>query len=238
MAKSFTTPASRWAALTSRDPLAANAFIYSVTTTRIYCRPTCPSRLARRANVVFHDTAAAARANGFRPCKRCRPDDLDAEQGDAQVQAVMAAKRTLESERWGRKKSVRELAKEAGLTESHFCRVFKKITGVTVREYRMSLTSNSATTIDQDADAEEASLEEGVLLGLDGWREWPSWVMEDQARGDSDGLDLDMDELLNCFPPDGKDVTSHGCINTAMLGIANAGAEDYFDFLDFDNQIT
>lgn len=70
----YSTPASRWAALTTRDPAASKAFIYAVRTTKIYCRPDCRARLARRANVAFYDNAQQARQDGYRPCKRCKPD--------------------------------------------------------------------------------------------------------------------------------------------------------------------
>jgi methylphosphotriester-DNA--protein-cysteine methyltransferase len=70
----FSTPTTRWQALVSRNPSATNAFIYAVLTTKIYCRPDCSSRLARRANVRFYDTAAQAEEAGFRACKRCKPD--------------------------------------------------------------------------------------------------------------------------------------------------------------------
>ena len=132
----FSSSSSRWAALQRRDPLAASAFIYSVLTTKIYCRPTCPSRLARRANIIFHDTPVEAEAAGFRPCKRCRPN-LRENEGDPQILAVEKAcdlicKEGVGEVRW----SVKGLAKEVGLTESHFCRVFKKILGMTIGEYR------------------------------------------------------------------------------------------------------
>lgn len=71
---SFNNPHTRWRALTARDPAAHASFVYAVLSTRIYCRPTCPARLARRANIVFYDAAAQAAQAGFRACKRCRPD--------------------------------------------------------------------------------------------------------------------------------------------------------------------
>ena len=133
---SYQTPASRYQALIIRDPSAANSFIYSVVTTKIYCRPTCPSRLARRANIIFHDNAEQAEAEGFRACLRCRPGTLSGEEGDPQIKAVEMAKVLIEKEGNGEKWSVKALAKEVGLTESHFCRVFKKVEGKTVGEYR------------------------------------------------------------------------------------------------------
>ncbi|KAK0101159.1 hypothetical protein ONS95_012861 [Cadophora gregata] len=137
----FSTSSSRWAALQSRNPLAGNAFIYSVLTTKIYCRPSCSSRLARRANVIFHDTPAEAEAAGFRPCKRCRPN-LRENEADPQILAVEKACDLIKKESTGDVKwSVKGLAKEVGLTESHFCRVFKKIMGVTIGEYRANHNS-------------------------------------------------------------------------------------------------
>src|SRR6266481_97273 len=75
------TPASvaddpRWARIVARDRGADGLFWYSVMTTGVYCRPSCPSRLANPKNVQLHDTLAAARATGCRPCKRCNPDGV------------------------------------------------------------------------------------------------------------------------------------------------------------------
>ena len=65
----------RWAAVVRRDPNADGRFYYSVRTTGVYCRPSCASRLARRENVRFHVTRDEAEGAGFRPCKRCRPNE-------------------------------------------------------------------------------------------------------------------------------------------------------------------
>lgn len=137
----FATTSSRWAALQSRDPAAASAFIYCVTTTKIYCRPNCPSRLARRANIVFYDTLSDAEADGFRPCKRCRPEVMEND-GDSQKLAVAKACKLLQEDiQKDGKLSVKGLAAQVGLTECHFCRVFKKVMGVTVGQYKGQLAS-------------------------------------------------------------------------------------------------
>ena len=65
----------RWAAVSARDRAADGTFFYSVATTGVYCRPSCPSRRANPRNVRFHRTAAEAERAGFRPCKRCRPTE-------------------------------------------------------------------------------------------------------------------------------------------------------------------
>ncbi|MGY0792254.1 Ada metal-binding domain-containing protein [Azospirillum argentinense] len=63
-----------WSAVAHRDRDGDGRFVYAVRTTGVYCRPSCPSRRAKRENVAFHPDAAAAEAAGFRPCKRCRPN--------------------------------------------------------------------------------------------------------------------------------------------------------------------
>jgi len=63
---------SRWAAVVGRDSCFDGSFVYSVATTGVYCRPSCPGR-PKRENVRFHATSADAEAAGFRPCKRCKP---------------------------------------------------------------------------------------------------------------------------------------------------------------------
>jgi AraC family transcriptional regulator of adaptative response/methylated-DNA-[protein]-cysteine methyltransferase len=68
----------RWAAVMARDATADGRFFYSVTTSGVYCRPSCKARPARPENVDFHDHVAAAEAAGFRPCKRCKPDSVPA----------------------------------------------------------------------------------------------------------------------------------------------------------------
>jgi AraC-like DNA-binding protein len=90
---------------------------------------------------VFHDTAAEAAAEGFRACKRCRPELRDGA-GDPQKMAVGKACDLVRKEQSGevdRKCSVKALATAVGLTESHFCRIFKKVMGMTVGEYRASI---------------------------------------------------------------------------------------------------
>ena len=64
----------RWAAVQARDAHADGSFFYSVKTTGVYCRPSCAARPARPENVAFHATAADAERAGFRPCKRCKPE--------------------------------------------------------------------------------------------------------------------------------------------------------------------
>ncbi len=128
---SFAADDARWQALVGRDPAADGHFVYSVRTTGVYCRPTCPSRRALRANVRFHDTCEDAEAAGFRPCKRCRP--AGASLAARQAAAVTAACRAIAAA--DEVPSLDDLAATVGMSRHHFHRVFKAQTGLTPRGY-------------------------------------------------------------------------------------------------------
>jgi AraC family transcriptional regulator of adaptative response/methylated-DNA-[protein]-cysteine methyltransferase len=124
----------RWAALVARDSSTDGTFVYSVRTTGVYCRPSCPSRRPRPENVRFHATPAAAAAARFRPCKRCRPTEASLAQ--RQVAKVTTACRLIESS--PRAPGLEALAAKVGMSMFHFHRVFKAVTGLTPREYAVA----------------------------------------------------------------------------------------------------
>lgn len=128
---SFATDVDRWAAVAHRDKKADGAFFYSVETTGVYCRPSCGARLPRRENVRFHASRAEAERAGFRPCKRCRPDEeaLDARRAAAVAKACRLIEAADEAPSLG------QLAECAGMSRFHFHRVFRSVTGVTPRAY-------------------------------------------------------------------------------------------------------
>src|SRR5438552_6675085 len=84
---SYLTDRERWEAVIHRKKDAADAFVYSVKTTGVYCRPSCPARLASRENVTFHSTPKDAEQAGFRSCKRCKPSGPSA---DSEKSAIIA----------------------------------------------------------------------------------------------------------------------------------------------------
>lgn len=125
---------SQWHAIVTRDTTAK--VFYGVRTTGIYCRASCPARLARRANVVFFDSPAQAQADGFRACKRCSPDRDDTREVPVQLRLVKASCESIaEAGRAGRMVKLGELAAAAGLTPCYYHRVFKRVMGVTPRQY-------------------------------------------------------------------------------------------------------
>jgi AraC family transcriptional regulator, regulatory protein of adaptative response / methylated-DNA-[protein]-cysteine methyltransferase len=141
----------RWARVLARDRTADGKFWYSVVTTGVYCRPSCPSRTANPKNVQLHDTIADAKATGFRPCKRCHPDGLSI---DAENAALVArACRLIEQSE--EEPSLNVLAEAVGRSASYFHRSFKTVTGLTPKVYaaahraskvRNGLASGSSVT--------------------------------------------------------------------------------------------
>ncbi|KAJ6107444.1 Ada DNA repair metal-binding [Penicillium sp. IBT 18751x] len=137
------TSAERWQAVTKRDATIQN-FVYGVLTTKIYCRPSCPARLARRANVEFYDTPSQAEAAGLRPCKRCKPQcDLVAAASSQATMVKKACGMIQEALSIGKKPRLQDLAARVGLTASHFHRVFKKRMGVTPGQYVNNILEGS-----------------------------------------------------------------------------------------------
>src|SRR3984893_1498098 len=121
----------RWAAVVGRDHRADGTFFYSVETTGVYCRPPCGSRRANPKNVRFHRSSADAERAGFRPCKRCKPDQPPLEQ----LHAAKVAEICRVIEAADPTPRLAALAKRARLSPYYFHRVFKAVTGVTPRAY-------------------------------------------------------------------------------------------------------
>ena len=121
----------RWRQVLARDPSADGRFWYSVATTGVYCRPSCPSRTANPRNVALHDTLEAAKATGFRPCKRCRPEGPTA---DIETAALIARVcRLIENSETA--PSLAELAAAVGRSPGYLHRLFKASTGLTPKGY-------------------------------------------------------------------------------------------------------
>lgn len=128
----------RWLSVVRRDLLADGSFFYSVKTTGVYCRPSCPSRTAKPGNVQFYANREDAEAAGFRPCKRCKPEQMSLrEQHANKVADICHLIETAETEF-----SLIDLATQAGFSPYHFHRIFKAITGLTPKAYAKAHRTN------------------------------------------------------------------------------------------------
>ena len=127
---------ARWHSVLARDAGADGAFVYAVSTTGVYCRPSCPSRRPRRANVAFFPIPEAAEGAGFRACRRCRPHVARA--ADPKLGAVRRACAFIEGET-ERKPTLAEVAARVGLSPHHLQRVFTAVMGISPRAYAEAL---------------------------------------------------------------------------------------------------
>lgn len=163
----------RWKALASRDGAADGTFVYAVTSTGIYCRPSCPSRRPRADRVRFFDTTAEARQAGFRACKRCRPDTVGLVQPG--IDAVRLASAYLAAHA-DQTVTLGRLARVASMSPHHLQRRFKAIVGLSPREFQSAVRAGKLKTSLRDGrDVTTAIYEAGYGS--------PSRVYEAQPTG-------------------------------------------------------
>ena len=125
------TDEGRWQALVNKDERADGLFWFSVKTTGVYCRPSCPARPPKRENVIFHLSLEDAEKAGFRACKRCDPKGLGL--ASQHSKAVATACRLIrEAENFP---NLNQLAESAKMSPGYFHRLFKATTGLTPKEY-------------------------------------------------------------------------------------------------------
>jgi AraC family transcriptional regulator, regulatory protein of adaptative response / methylated-DNA-[protein]-cysteine methyltransferase len=125
-----------WAAFSRRDRAFDGRFVGAVSTTGIYCKPSCPARHPKREHVRFYESAEAARAAGYRACLRCRPDEVGRDR-----QAVAEAVRLLDA---GAAPTLAVLAARVGYAPHHFQRLFTRATGVSPAAYARARRAEAA----------------------------------------------------------------------------------------------
>ena len=124
----------RWAAVVARAPKADGRFFYAVKTTGVYCRPSCGARTANPENVEFYLTTREAERAGYRPCKRCKPEQPALRQRHTLLIADLC--RLLEHA--AEPLQLQDLARHAGMSPYHLHRLFKAVTGLTPRAYAVA----------------------------------------------------------------------------------------------------
>jgi len=124
----------RWDAVRNRDASLDGTFVYAVRSTGIYCRPSCPARKPRRTRVLYFRSPDAAELAGYRECRRCRPRHLAGTEPDPAAKTVALACRQIEA---NGEESLRlgALAKSAGLSSHQLGRAFRRVIGLTPRQY-------------------------------------------------------------------------------------------------------
>jgi AraC family transcriptional regulator of adaptative response/methylated-DNA-[protein]-cysteine methyltransferase len=125
-----------WRAVEQRDQRFDGHFVYAVSSTRIYCRPSCPSRRPGRTRVTFYPAPAAAEQAGYRACRRCHP--REAALAPASATAVERARRHIEQHA-DQALTLAGLASQVGMSPFHLQRTFKRLVGVSPREYQDAL---------------------------------------------------------------------------------------------------
>jgi AraC family transcriptional regulator of adaptative response / DNA-3-methyladenine glycosylase II len=134
-------------AVNRRDPSFDGVFLVAITSTRIYCRPVCPSRTARPENRRFFTSGAAAEASGFRACKRCRPELAP---GDTPLDAVPRLAQQVVAQISGgalNGQTVQELALALGTTDRHVRRALGREVGASPFSLALARRLQSATAL-------------------------------------------------------------------------------------------
>src|SRR5437773_8356544 len=124
----------QWEAVMSRDPNQDGKFVFAVSSTGVYCRPSCPSKRPRRENVTFYRLPTEAESAGVRACLRCRPK---ASNGNPKQEMIKSICRYIE-QRLDEPITLSQLGKEFHQSPFHLQRTFKAVLGITPKEYANS----------------------------------------------------------------------------------------------------
>jgi len=149
----------KWQVVLARDHRFDGAFVFAVRSTGIYCRPSCPSRRPRKQQVLFFPRPEAAERAGFRPCRRCRPREANV--GDPMLDKVREICRYIDAHP-DEAITLPNLAAGVGGSPYHLQRTFKRVMGVTPRQYRDARRlARLKTNLKEKTNVTEAMYEAG-----------------------------------------------------------------------------
>lgn len=146
-----------WQAVVAKDARFDGQFVFAVSSTGVYCRPSCPSRRAHRERVKFFDLPEAAEQAGFRACLRCQPQR--ARVLDPQMELVQRVCSVLNSNESETVK-LAELATHAGVSVFHLQRTFKRVMGISPRQYLAARRIGNFKTLVRKGDSVTTALYE------------------------------------------------------------------------------
>lgn len=150
---------ARWQVVLAREVCENERFVYAVRSTGVYCRPGCPSRRPRRDNVLFFPVPDAAERAGFRPCRRCRPEQ--ARGISPQIEMIHRACRVIE-EGLDAPVTLASLGEKLQSSPFHLERTFKRFLGITPRQYADALRlERLKTNLRTDRDVTSSLYEAG-----------------------------------------------------------------------------
>jgi len=157
--QTYTLDDLRWQAVLGRDALYDGQFVTAVRTTKIYCKPSCSARTPKRENVSFFVTPEQAEMAGYRACKRCLPDKFTVREPHLELAQKIC--RALEAQT-APTLSLAQLAKQFHLSPYHLQRTFKRIVGVTPKQYALAArVQRFKNELRQARTVTEAALEAG-----------------------------------------------------------------------------
>src|SRR5258708_16977099 len=125
---------TQWQAVVARDASRDGKFVFAVSSTGVYCRPSCPARRPRRENVAFFPQPQAAEKAGFRECLRCRPKAVS---GNPRQEIIKAVCRYIE-QHLDEPVTLARLSAEFRQSPFHLQRTVKAVLGITPRAYANS----------------------------------------------------------------------------------------------------
>ncbi len=140
----------KWSAVMKCDKHYDGLFYYGVKTTKIFCKPSCKSKLPLRKNVVFFLNHEDALKEDFRPCKRCRPDLLSY---DPNNELIIKIKNFIE-ENYCESIDIETLAKNLGISRSHLSKIFKEAEKISVVDYVTKTRIHSSLKLLKNKDLE------------------------------------------------------------------------------------
>ena len=216
------TEERKWEAVAAKDSRFDGQFVFAVSSTKIYCRPSCPSRRPRRENVRFFDFPDAAEQAGFRACLRCEPQR--AHVVDSRVEMVQRVCRLLDASQTETVK-LADLAADAGVSTFHLQRTFKRIMGISPRQYQTARRfGNFKTLVREGEPVTQALYDSGFNSSSRLYEHAPQQLGMTPATYSRGGLGIDI-SYTTVASPFGRLLVAVTQRGVCAVRLANTDAE-------------